>query len=82
MHTVDLLEEALALAERSGVSVRRQWLAEGLGGMCRIGAQRVLFVNLAASNEEQLEHTLAALRSLQLSSQGLTVSDSLKRLLG
>lgn len=82
MHTVDLLEEALALAERSGVSIRRQWLAEGLGGMCRIGAQRVLFINLAASNEEQLEHTLAALRSLQLSCQGLDVSDSLKRLLG
>jgi len=81
MHTVDLLEEALALAERNGFSVRRQWLAEGLGGMCRIGELRVLFINLAASNDEQLGHAIEALRSLSLSSKDISLSDSLKRLL-
>ena len=81
MHTVDLLEEALALAEANGFSVRRQWLAEGLGGMCRIGDQRVLFINLASSSEEQLEHALKALRSLGLAGEKLSVSTSLKRLL-
>jgi len=81
MHTVDLLDEALALAERNGFSVRRQWLAEGLGGMCRIGEQRVLFVNLAASTDEQLGHAVVALRSLSLSSKDVSLSDSLKRLL-
>jgi hypothetical protein len=81
MHTVDLLEEALLLAEERGFLVRRQWLAEGLGGMCRIGEQRVLFVNLAASNEEQLDKALEALRSLNLSCEDLNSSDSLTRLL-
>ncbi len=81
MHTVDLLEEALALAERHGFSVRRQWLGEGLGGMCRIGEQRVLFINLGATNDEQLEHALAALRSLNLTGQNIALSDSLRRLL-
>jgi hypothetical protein len=82
MHTVDLLEEALALAEQNGFSVRRQWLAEGIGGMCRIGEQRVVFINLANSSEEQLRHALEAVRSLNLSTQDLSVSNSLKRLLG
>jgi len=81
MHTVDLLEEALALAERNGFSIRRQWLAEGLGGMCRIGDQRVLFINLAASSDEQLGQAIQALRSLNLSGKDHTLSDSLKRLL-
>jgi hypothetical protein len=81
MHTVDVLEEALLLAESCGFLVRRQWLAEGLGGMCRVGEQRVLFVNLAASSEEQLGHVVEALRSLDLSLKDLGLSDSLKRLL-
>ena len=81
MHTVDLLEEALILAEKNGFLVRRQWLAEGLGGMCRIGEQRVLFVNLAESSEEQLDRTLKALRSVDLSLEDPDLSDSLKRLL-
>lgn len=81
MHTVDLLEEAIALAEKNGFSIRRQWLAEGLGGMCRIGEQRVLFINLSASTDEQLAHAVEALRSLKLSSSELDLSDSLKRLL-
>ena len=81
MHTVELLEEALALAEKTGFSVRRQWLAEGLGGMCRIGEQRVLFINLGASSDEQLGHAIEALRSLNLPKEDLGFSDSLKRLL-
>lgn len=81
MHTVDLLEEALALAEKNGFSVRRQWLAEGLGGMCRIGGQRVLFINLSASSDEQLRQAIEALRSLNLSGGDLALSEPLKRLL-
>ncbi len=81
MHTVDLLEEALTLAQRNGFSIRRQWLAEGLGGMCRIGGQRVLFINLGASSDEQLDRAVEALRSLNLSDKDNSLSDSLKRLL-
>ncbi len=81
MHTVDLLEQALFVAEANGISIRREWLAEGLGGMCRIGEQPVLFINLSASYEEQLKHALVALRSLDLHCRDLTLSTSLKRLL-
>ena len=81
MHTVDLLEEAVSFAEKNGISVRRQWLAEGLGGVCRIGEQRVLFINLAASNDEQLRHAVEALLSLNLSYKDVSLTDSLKRLL-
>ena len=81
MHTVDILEQALLLASENGFSIRREWLAEGLGGMCRIGEQQVLFINLSAACEEQLVHALEALRSLNLSSRELALSDSLKRLL-
>ena len=81
MHTVDLLKEALALAEKNGVSVRRQWLAEGLGGMCRVGAQQLLFINLGASSDEQLGHAIEALRNLNLCEKDNGLSDSLKRLL-
>jgi hypothetical protein len=81
MHTVDLLDEALALAERAGFLIRRKWLGEGLGGACRIGQQRVLFVNLSASSEEQLSEAVAALRGCELSSVNFAISDSLKRLL-
>ena len=81
MHTVDLLEQALLVAEQNGFSIRREWLAEGLGGTCRIGEQRVLFINLSASYEEQLKHALEALRSLNLYCRDLDLSESLKRLL-
>lgn len=80
MHTVDLLEEALQLAERRGFSVRRQWLAEGLGGACRIGQQRVLFINLSATNEEQLRHAVDALREIDVTDEK-GISESLLRLI-
>ena len=80
MHTVDLLEEALQLAERSGITVRRQWLAEGIGGPCRIGKQAVLFINLSATNEEQLRQAVEALRGVQFT-ETTRISESLLRLL-
>ncbi len=80
IHTVDLLEEAILVAERSGYLIRRLWLAEGVGGPCRVGAQRVLFVNLANSTNEQLALVIGALRSVVLNGDP-SVSEGLKRLL-
>lgn len=62
MHAVDLLDEALKVAECFGVEVRRQWLGEVAGGVCRIGNRWVLFANLSLSTEEQLEQVVEALR--------------------
>ena len=80
VHTVDLLEEAISVAERVGFTVRRQWLTEGVGGACRVGAQRILFVNLAASSAEQLAQVVEAIRSVELA-EDIAISDSLGRML-
>jgi hypothetical protein len=60
MHTVELLDEALALAERSGIRVRQDWFGGG-SGACELHGQRWIFIDLAASPREQLEAVLAAL---------------------
>ncbi len=80
VHTVDLLEEAISAAERAGFTVRSQWLADGLGGACRVGAQRILFINLASSSGEQLAQVIEALRGDELVASA-EVSDALRRLL-
>jgi hypothetical protein len=61
MHCVDLLEEAIKLAQDSGYEVRQEWLGERGGGVCRIGDNRVLFVDLSLTAQEQLEQTVKAL---------------------
>ncbi len=62
MHSVDLLEEALQVAMNSGFEVRQEWFNEQGGGACRIGEQKVLFVDLSLTAQEQLEHVVEALR--------------------
>ncbi len=83
IHTVDLLEEALALCELAGFDVRRQWMAEGIGGPCRVGEKLVLFVNLADSAQEQLDQAIRALREMDYPpiSPPPKISDALRRLL-
>ncbi len=81
MHTIDLLEEALKLATQEGITVRRQWLGETTGGACRIGNQRVLFVNLSLSAEEQLQQAIDGLRGAPLKTQPTDLSAPLRRLL-
>ncbi len=61
MHTVDLLEQALALAERQGFIVRQDWFGGAGAGACELKGRRWLFVDLALAPREQLEHVLAAL---------------------
>ncbi len=81
MHTIDLLEEALRLAEQAGFEVRRQWLGESNGGACRIGEQKVLFVNLSLTAEEQLRQVIADLRGSELKFDSSALPVALKRLL-
>lgn len=63
MHTVDLLERALALAERLGYRVRQEWLGGSGGGGCEIRGQKWLFIDLAVGPEEHLTAVLDTLRS-------------------
>jgi len=62
MHTVELLEEAIALAERMGYRVRQEWLGGSGGGDCEIKGQKWIFLDLAVGPLEQLELVLDTLR--------------------
>lgn len=62
MHTVELLKEAIALAERFGYRVRHEWLGGSGGGGCELKGRRLLFLDLALPPEEQLDQVVEALR--------------------
>ncbi len=62
MHTVELLEEALALAGRAGFQVRHEWLGGTGGGDCEIRGRKWIFLDLAVGPLDQLEQVLEALR--------------------
>ncbi len=77
MHTVELLEEALALAARQGFKIRQEWLG-GTGGGCEIKGQKWIFVDLSLNPVEQLDQVLSALGDeAQLVS--LSISPQLER---
>jgi len=63
MHTVVLLAHALNLAERLGFVVRQEWLDGNGGGGCELRGRRYLFVDLAASADDQFEMVVGVLRS-------------------
>ena len=81
MQTIDLLEEALQLAAMRGYEVRREWMVGTTGGACRLGNQKVLFVNLSLTAAEQLEQVIAALRT-QINTADGEMSRPLRKLLG
>ena len=62
MHTVELLEEAIALAERVGHQIRQEWLDGSGGGACEIKGNKWIFLDLALGPLDQLEVVLEALR--------------------
>lgn len=62
MHTIDLLEEALWIANQSGWQVRHEWLAGAAGGACRLGKSHLLFVDRSLTASEQLEQVIEGLR--------------------
>jgi hypothetical protein len=73
MHTVDLLQQVLALAKQLGYTVRMEDLGGEGGGICEFGGKRWLFVDLAASTIDQLRRSCDALRlDPQLASVTLT----------
>jgi len=65
MHTVELLDQALRLAERLGYVVRQEWLGGSGGGGCEIKGRKHFFLDLALSPAEQLEQVAQAIRDVQ-----------------
>jgi len=62
MNTVELLEDAIALAVRSGYRVRHEWLGGRAAGDCEIKGSKWIFLDLALGPADQLELVLDALR--------------------
>ena len=63
MHTVEMLEAALRLAEQMGYSVRHEWLGGSGGGACEFNGRKWVFVDLALTVPEQLDQVAGALRN-------------------
>jgi hypothetical protein len=63
MHTVERLEQAIALAGELGFIVRQDWFGGLGGGACELKGRRWLLVDLALSPAEQLDLVLDALAS-------------------
>lgn len=63
MRTVELREQALALARQLGYCIREEWLDGNGGGSCEFSGRRWIFVDLAQSAVEQLDQVADALRS-------------------
>ena len=80
MHTVELLEEAIELAERAGFKVRSEWLAGRGTGWCELKGQKWLFLDLSETPREQLERVTQCLRGLPQVT-GASMSASLRRAL-
>ena len=62
MHTVELLEQAIAEAERRGFIVRQDWLSGSVAGACELKGRRWLLIDLALTPREQLDLVQEALR--------------------
>ena len=81
MHTVELREQALALAQQLGYRIREEWIGGSGGGQCEFAGCRWIFVDLALNAEEQLEQVAEALRS-DPAIQSMPLRAPLRRLLG
>lgn len=81
MHSVDVLDEAIELAESSGFEVRREFLGESTGGACRIAGRWLLFVDLSLPADEQLSQVASALRASGIVYPLATTSSALRSLL-
>ncbi|HOM15754.1 MAG TPA: hypothetical protein PLQ00_00390 [Thermoguttaceae bacterium] len=80
MPTLGLLNEALQLLQECGYTIRQEWLDGTLGGTCILKGQKIFFLDLALSPEEQLELVVDALQQEPRISQ-FYISPSLTNLL-
>ncbi len=61
MTTVELLQQAMALARRSGYQVRQEWMEGYSGGACEIKGRKCLFLDPTSPPADQLEVILDVL---------------------
>ncbi len=63
MHTVELLEQAVSVAEQLGYKTRQEWLGGTGGGACEFAGRKWIFIDLALTAVEQLEQVTGALQN-------------------
>jgi hypothetical protein len=61
MHTVELIEQACALAVELGYEIRQEWLGGIGGGACEFAGKRWIFIDLSLTAVEQLDQVTQAL---------------------
>jgi hypothetical protein len=79
MHTVELLEQALALVGRLGYRIRHESLAGSGGGGCELRGRKLFFLDLDLGPAEQLDQALETLRR-EPQAAGLAESPELREL--
>jgi len=72
LDVIDRLEAAIHTIQKMGIDVRREWMFEGVSGLCRLGNCQMLVLDQSLSPIEQIE-ILAQART-QLQSQRNSVS--------
>jgi hypothetical protein len=80
MHTVEVLEQALDLAERLGYRIRQEWLGGSGGGGCELNGQKVLFLDLALGPVDQLDQVVDTLQR-EPGAAALSMPNQLRELL-
>ncbi len=81
MHTVELYELAVHVAESLGYDVRQEHLGGARGGACELAGRKCVFVDLALSPVEQLDLVVQALAQ-DPGSQGPNIPDPVRKLIG
>ena len=56
-----ILKTLIDLLEANRIKIRRELLEDGPGGLCRIGKERILFLDSRAQPDDQAEACAAAL---------------------
>ncbi|MBL9094315.1 MAG: hypothetical protein JNL96_24050 [Planctomycetaceae bacterium] len=81
MHTVDLLEAAIAAVKKLGYRVRLEALDEGAtAGVCEFAGKRWLFLDAKQGPLDQLHQVLDVLRTVPRDDR-LALADPLERLI-
>ena len=81
MHTVELLEQAIATAQQLGYGIRQEWLGGIGGGACEFGGQKWIFIDLSLNAIEQLDQVSDALRA-DVAIHTIELSESMRKCLG
>lgn len=81
MHTVELMDALITVAEQLGYETRQEWLGGAGGGKCEYGGRKYIFIDLAISVLEQQEQVACALRD-DPTLATLTLSTPVRRALG